>query len=394
MQSLESHTLNAFSKNIQLTTHQKQVLERMTVFTKQHLNQDGHSVFVLMGDAGTGKSLILNQLFTELAQEVDEAYFLVNHPELLKVYRELAGETPHMLKKYYQRPTSFINKLHKQQKHVNLTVIDEAHLLLSKADHYNNYYGDNQLKDIIQLSKVTIVVFDPHQVLRTKSFWTKDRLLKLIEKYPHDFVHLKEQFRMQAGPKLMDWLDHFIDGDIIGPVPTDVGDYDFRIYSDAQKMFQQIIQKNDHYGLSRMTSTSGYPSTLDGGKHLVNEGNFHLPWDQYNFTSTPWAEQPQTINEVGSIYTVQGFDLNYIGIIIGPPFYLTADNRLGVDSSKVTDVEIFKHRQDLSGQDYEQSKEILLRNSLNVLLRRGIRGMYLHAHDPKLESYLEKMIQE
>ncbi|EEI19260.1 DUF2075 domain-containing protein [Lentilactobacillus hilgardii] len=394
MQSLESHTLNAFSKNIQLTTHQKQVLERMTVFTKHHLNQDGHSVFVLMGDAGTGKSLILNQLFTELAQEVDEAYFLVNHPELLKVYRELAGETPHMLKKYYQRPTSFINKLHKQQKHVNLTVIDEAHLLLSKADHYNNYYGDNQLKDIIQLSKVTIVVFDPHQVLRTKSFWTKDRLLKLIEKYPHDFVHLKEQFRMQAGPKLMDWLDHFIDGDIIGPVPTDVGDYDFRIYSDAQKMFQQIIQKNDHYGLSRMTSTSGYPSTLDGGKHLVNEGNFHLPWDQYNFTSTPWAEQPQTINEVGSIYTVQGFDLNYIGIIIGPPFYLTADNRLGVDSSKVTDVEIFKHRQDLSGQDYEQSKEILLRNSLNVLLRRGIRGMYLHAHDPKLESYLEKMIQE
>ncbi|EEI25604.1 DNA/RNA helicase domain-containing protein, partial [Lentilactobacillus hilgardii] len=62
--------------------------------------------------------------------------------------------------------------------------------------------------------------------------------------------------------------------------------------------------------------------------------------------------------------------------------------------SKVTDVEIFKHRQDLSGQDYEQSKEILLRNSLNVLLRRGIKGMYLHAHDPKLESYLEKMIQK
>lgn len=52
-----------------------------------------------MGDAGTGKSLILNQLFTQLAQEVPDSYFLVNHPELLKVYRELAGQTPHMLKK-------------------------------------------------------------------------------------------------------------------------------------------------------------------------------------------------------------------------------------------------------------------------------------------------------
>ena len=31
-----------------------------------------------------------------------------------------------------------------------------------------------------------------------------------------------------------------------------------------------------------------------------------------------WAEQPHTINEAGSTYTVQGFDLNYVGVIIGP----------------------------------------------------------------------------
>lgn len=391
MQSLESHTLNAFSKNVTLTKHQEVVLHQIIDFTHEHLQKSDHAVFVLMGDAGTGKSLILNQLFTQLAQEVPDSYFLVNHPELLKVYRELAGQTPHMLKKYYQRPTSFINKLHKQGKHVNLTVIDEAHLLLSKPDHYNNYYGDNQLKDIIQMSQVTIVVFDPHQVLRTKSFWNQQRLLALIEPYPHDVVQLKQQFRMQAGPKLMDWLDHFIDGEVIDPVPADIGDYDFRVFADAQKMFELITKKNQRYGLARMTSTSGYPSTLDGGKHLVNEGHFHLPWDQYNFTSTPWAEQPQTIDEVGSIYTVQGFDLNYIGIIIGPPFYLTADHRLGVDPSKVTDVEIFKHRPDLNPKEFEESKQALLRNSLNVLLRRGIKGMYLHAHDLKLEQYLEMM---
>ena len=31
-----------------------------------------------------------------------------------------------------------------------------------------------------------------------------------------------------------------------------------------------------------------------------------------------WAEQPQTIDEVGSTYTIQGFDLNYAGVILGP----------------------------------------------------------------------------
>ncbi len=99
MQSLESHTLNAFSKNVQLTQKQNQVLHTIEAFTRDHLEKADHAVFVLMGDAGTGKSLILNQLFTNLAQNVTDAYFLVNHPELLKVYRELAGQTPHMLKK-------------------------------------------------------------------------------------------------------------------------------------------------------------------------------------------------------------------------------------------------------------------------------------------------------
>lgn len=167
---MDSHTLNAFSANIELTGRQAEVLTQITKFTYRYQGTDEHAVFVLMGDAGTGKSVILNQLFTKLAQELPNSYFLVNHPELLKVYRELAGKTPGMLKKYYQRPTSFINQMHKQNQQVDLTVIDEAHLLLSKPDHYNNYYGDNQLEDIIKLSRVTVVVFDPAQVLKPKVF--------------------------------------------------------------------------------------------------------------------------------------------------------------------------------------------------------------------------------
>ncbi|WP_268912516.1 DUF2075 domain-containing protein [Lentilactobacillus sp. SPB1-3] len=387
---MDSHTLNAFSANIDLTKHQADVLNKITQFVYQYQQSDEHAVFVLMGDAGTGKSVILNQLFTKLAQELPASYFLVNHPELLKVYRELAGQTPGMLKKYYQRPTSFINQMHKQGQQVDLTVIDEAHLLLSKADHYNNYYGDNQLEDIIQLSRVTVVVFDPTQVLKTKSYWDEQRLLSLIDSYPHDVVHLTEQFRMQASSEMMAWLDNLISGKPIDKMP-EPGNYDLRVFSDAQEMYQMIIQQNQRVGLSRMTATSGYPSTLDGGKHLVNEGNFHLPWDQYNFSATPWAEQPQTINEVGSIYTVQGFDLNYIGIIIGPPFYLTDQNSLGVDPSKATDLEVFKRRPDMSTEEINESKQLLMRNALNVLLRRGIKGMYLHAHDERLESFLEKV---
>ena len=43
-------------------------------------------------------------------------YFLVNHPEILKVYKQIAGPLPELLKKNFQRPTSFINQLDKNKK--------------------------------------------------------------------------------------------------------------------------------------------------------------------------------------------------------------------------------------------------------------------------------------
>lgn len=121
-----------------------------------------------------------------------------------------------------------------------------------------------------------------------------------------------------------------------------------------------------------------------------------LPWDQYNYTSTPWAEIPTTINEVGSIYTCQGFDLNYAGIIIGPPISLIpGTNQLKVNLDKITDVEMFKKRNDLTNSKEKiEYEEKMVMNSLNVLFKRGIRGTYLYAHDPALRAKLAALFQQ
>lgn len=96
------------------------------------------------------------------------------------------------------RPTSFINQLDKLHQAIDVAVIDEAHLLLSKPDHYNNFYYNNQLAEIIKRSRIVIIVFDRYQVLRMKSLWTPERLQKLVNQYPHDEYRLKHQFRMTA----------------------------------------------------------------------------------------------------------------------------------------------------------------------------------------------------
>lgn len=300
-----------------------------------------------------------------------------------------------MLKKDYQRPTSFINQLDKNNATADIVVIDEAHLLLSKPDHYNNFYHENQLLEIIKRAKVVVLVFDQYQVLRMKSFWTLDRLKDLIAPYPHQSYQLKHQFRMTASDDLIAWFNQLTNG-LIEPLPKNACDhYDFRIFDDAEKMRQTIVKRNQEVGLSRILSTSGYPSTLDGGKHYICEGDFKMPWDQYNFTATPWAELPQTIDEVGSIYTCQGFDLNYAGIIIGPVIsQKPGTNRLQVNLDRFTDTEAFKKRADLTDPDQiiHYEKRMIL-NALNVILKRGVKGTYLYAHDPLLRQTLFELGQ-
>ena len=61
----------------------------------------------------------------------------------------------------------------------------------------------------------------------------------------------------------------------------------------------------------------------------ISSDQFCKPWNNQLEDSAPksrkgidkelaWAEKPYTIDEIGSIFTIQGFDLNYAGVIIGP----------------------------------------------------------------------------
>lgn len=397
---MDNQATSKLSPFKQPTPEQAALILEAKAFIKKHLHDTKPAVFVITGDAGTGKSVVLSQLFYDLqmasashsnALTGTQNYFLVNHPELLKVYRNIAGQLPGMYKKSFQRPTSLINSLHKENARFDVGVVDEAHLLLSQPDHYNNFYDQNQLLSLLKLAHVLIIVFDEHQVLRLKTYWTTVRLKSLLKPFTQKWVRLDRQFRMQASDNLVNWIDHFTDEGQILPMSDDFrSNYDFRIFDDAEKMRQAIVQKNSKVGLSRVVATTGYPSTLDGGKHYIKEGRFRLPWDQYNYTATPWAEIPETINEVGSIYTCQGFDLNYVGIILGPPVKLANNgNRIKIDTAKITDSESFKQRKDMQdSNEVACAKVQLVLNAINVLMKRGVMGLYLFAHDERLSQLL------
>ena len=79
--------------------------------------------------------------------------------------------------------------------------------------------------------------------------------------------------------------------------------------------------------------------------------------------------------------------MNYVGVISGP--YISYDeknNKLVILSDSYKDTEAFKG---LGNHPHATKiKEEIILNALNILLKRGIKGLYLYAHDEKLRAKL------
>ncbi|EGF47097.1 hypothetical protein AAULR_26381, partial [Lacticaseibacillus rhamnosus MTCC 5462] len=74
-------------------------------------------------------------------------------------------------------------------------------------------------------------------------------------------------------------------------------------------------------------ATFDWPYTQKGKdkpKWFVKIGDWQAPWNlelprtkRRGTKDIPWAEQEESLEEVGSTFTIQGFDLNFAGVIIG-----------------------------------------------------------------------------
>lgn len=104
-----------------------------------------------------------------------------------------------------------------------------------------------------------------------------------------------------------------------------------------------------------------------------------------------WIEQPQTINEIGSTFTVQGFDLNYVGVIIGPSVKYR-NGKIVFDITKSKNKGAVQNRKLETGEMINYG-ETLLKNELNVLLTRGVNGLYVYAVDEELQKALKNAIK-
>lgn len=397
LENLRNKDIYKLSPYKELSPPQLDIKNEILDFCKEHIKLEGIHVITVEGDAGTGKSVLLSSLFNTLQDLSKDSssllhgtdnYLLVNNGEMLKTYKNIANSLPNIKKKNLMKPTPFINEKTKSGTIADIVLIDEAHLLLTKEDSYNNFNYKNQLDEIIKRSKITIVIFDPKQVLKIKSYWNDSLLEEITRHYSAKSVKLTDQMRMNASLETINWINRFVSKEVL-PLPVETGpSFELKFFEDAESFKTAIESKNNEVGLSRIVSTFDYLHKKDNKLYIVDEEGINMPWNN-TMNNVAWAENPKSIREVGSIYTVQGFDLNYVGVVLGPSVsYNEEEDMLVIDPSKYKDTGAFASRSDLSPEKNQEIKEEIILNSINVLMKRGIHGLYIYATDPILRRHL------
>ncbi|SCW00394.1 LAFE_0C03224g1_1 [Lachancea fermentati] len=410
---------NAINKlsHVKLSDEQLNLKESILAFAREKLkNYNGTpSMYVIQGDAGTGKSVVLNALFNDIQRlalhDKDENdvinstrnYLVVNHPEMLKLYHRISKSFPYISKSSLERPTSLINTLQKEKSQADIIIVDEAHLLSTSKDAFKRFYGENHLQDLMELGKVLVVVYDDKQALRMGSYWEEDAadgsslsyFYNQLPKENKNWQFLKQQFRVVAEPDMLEWIEQLSTVGKILPFPKSVSqkhsNFDFRIWEDCGAMFSELKALNEKYGQCRMLATYDFPYRLDGKDYFVTCGDsFKVRWDRYTpREQTPWSEREDTIDEVGSVYTIQGFDLNYAGVILGRSVgYNKETDRIELKPELYDDRAGFTKKKNIKNP--EKVKHKIIMNSINVLLTRGVKGLYIYAYDAELRERLTR----
>lgn len=374
-------------------------------------NQEG-TLILVKGEAGAGKTVLMSSLVDDLLNSEDISFIkdnnyinlIVNHNNQLSVYKEIerklnwnSGSSLEVAMK----PTQFLNALRKEKIKAGVVIVDEGHLLLTAKNQA--YLGGNHLIDLLAQSKVVVLVYDDKQIMNKSQIWTDNTFFELEHEanLEGNLIELRNQMRIKANPETVNWIRSIIDDCEIKKLTKDK-QYDIRIFDSPFELQKAIKLKNkdQKLGISRLVATYDWPyveekKKQDRPKWFVEIGDWKAPWNQQikpekKDAKLSWIEQPQTIDEIGSTFTVQGFDLNYAGVIIGPSVKYR-NGKIMFDISESKNKGAVQYRK-LENGEMKNFGEDLLKNELNVLLTRGVNGLYIYAVDEELQEALKEAI--
>ena len=358
------------------------------------------TVVIVHGGPGTGKSVIALHLLGRLSGENLTAMHLTGSKAFTENMRKVVGSKAGAQFKYFN-----INKkgdLLPNQ--FDALILDEAHRIrdtskdrFTKAEDWS---GLPQIDELIKVARVSVFFIDDRQVVRPGEVGSSKLIAEAAVRAKAKVFEyeLDSQFRCSGSDGFINWVDNTLDVQRTANVLWKHADpYEFRVADSAEEL-ERMIRAKSLEGSARMVAGFCWPwssPNSDGSLATdVQVDSWSMPWNAKPGAgrlgkdipkSDFWASEPGGLNQVGCVYTAQGFEFDYVGIIFGLDLrYDWVKNEWVGDKTHSHDTVVKRSK--------DQFLE-LVKNTYRVLFTRGIKGCYVHFMDEGTRKFFQSRLE-
>ena len=415
---LESVAATAFKPGKRLLDHVAKVIanepafvlldEQLVTFNAimdlvRAAGQNKHEVvFLVQGGPGTGKSVIAINLVAELSKLGLRTLHLTGSKAFTENLRKIVGARAGAVFKYF-RDTATLAADDK----LDVAILDEAHRIrtisTSRFTPAKARTGKAQIDDILDSTRTSVFFIDDLQVVRPGEVGSTDLIREAAAKRSIEIqeFELEAQFRSNGSDSFIQWVDNTLElartPQVLWPMDDD---FDFRIVPSVRELDRLIRERAGEGSTARLVAGFCWPwSNPDENGELVPDvkvGDWEMPWNAQAGAgklapgipkSDFWASDPNGINQVGCVYTAQGFEFDYVGVIFGPDLVYRPMDGGWVGQPKESFDRVVSR-----GVTTAEFAEFV-KSTYRVLLTRGLRGCYVTFSDGPTRDFVLSRIE-
>jgi len=353
---------------------------------------------IITGGPGSGKSVIALSLLGELSRRGKTTIHATGSKAFRNSLRKIAGNRAPQVQKLFSYFNSFMTS---EQNSLDVLICDEAHRIReTSANRYTKAElrtGVPQLHELLNVARVPIFLLDSNQVVRKGETGTPEFIEFEAKKLGISTIRidLDGQFRCGGSRYYENWLMGLLEIESNVSLPWEEDDnFEVHVANSPYEMELFLSEKNKYGYKSRITA--GYCWTWhepnsDGSLPLdVQIGEWKKPWNVKSdrgvggyLSGELWAIDPKGFEQIGCVYTAQGFEYDWNGVILGPDL-IWRENKWIANPSGSKDPA-------MKGVD-PSNFEKLIKNTYKVLFTRGLVGTIIYSVDEETQSYLKKLI--
>lgn len=392
--------------------------------------ENHHDLYIVRGGAGTGKTVLLNHTIAKLLgkniqKDVGEKNIKIgvclksNMKRIISKIFDVYVNDPKEFGLYIGTWMEILKEAEKGR--FDYILVDEAQRLLkySKSifpidhrEYLESKQKENTLNLILESTKKTILFYDDSQTIRPtdiERIGDKNRYNRIYNFPQADKIYderLNSQYRIKItsnfntynqnyAKNFVDFIKYMLQISKDKPTNTDFLNYKYYgLVDEWEDITKYIKDKEEKFPFKKSRILAGYSreDEYNGKKGTKNRKIIKKAWPEldmiWNNGYQTWATKDEVGMEVGAIHSVQGYDFDYVAVILGNDITIN-DGEIDINPKN------YKDKRGKSGiaKDKKALKKYI-QNCYYTLLTRGIYGIRLFIEDQDLREYWKSRTEE